>query len=128
MEGTAEWGALTVLDRLSASGISARIGAARAVASRYLAQHRRFSVIEIRRPGDFRRWQSLPGDLIAYQVSYALAEQLVIRHGVPAVLTYFRAYRHARDHATNFQQAFGYSPEEFIAAVRSVSSVPRLTS
>jgi hypothetical protein len=129
LEGTAEWGALTLLQHLGAPAIESRMGVARAIGLRYLTDHPRFSLASVRRSDDFRRWQRAAGDLVAYHVSYALAEQLVARHGLPAVLTYFRAYRHSEDHVKNFQRAFGSSPEDFIAAARgSMSSLPRPTS
>jgi hypothetical protein len=119
MEGTAEWAALTLLDRLGATGVTARTAAARTAARRYLAAEPDFTPAIVQRPADFRRWQRRVGDLVAYQVAYALGEHLVAHHGLPAVVAYFRAFRDADDPATNFERAFGASTAEFTAAARA---------
>ena len=123
MEGTAEWAALTLLTRLGAVGIDERIDAARTAARRYLDAHPAFTPAVLRRSADFRRWQRRVGDLIAYQVAYALAEQLVARHGLPAVVAYFRAFRDCDNPAKNFARAFGASTAEFTTQARMALGV-----
>lgn len=118
MEGTAEWAALTLLRRLGADGATARATAARAAAKLYLAMDPGFMPANVRRSIDFRRWQRQVGDLVAYRVAYGLAHHLVTRHGVGAIVRYFRAFRTTHDAERNFQEVFGISTAGFSTAAR----------
>lgn len=119
MEGTAEWAALTLMARLGAPGVGERALAARAAARGYLAADPGFSPAAVRRASDFRRWQDRVGGVLAYQVVYAMADALVARHGLPAVVTYFRAFRDGDDHAKNFERAFGAMTAQFAVDARA---------
>ncbi|MGH7339985.1 MAG: hypothetical protein ACREKH_05790, partial [Candidatus Rokuibacteriota bacterium] len=88
MEGTAEWAAFMVLDRLRAPEVERRRMAAFAAADRYLIAHPTFTPAALHRPGQFTSWRRTVGDVLAYQVAYTLADRLVQRRGVPAVVAY----------------------------------------
>ena len=118
MEGSAEWAAFTVLERLGGVGLAARRERARAAAQLYLAADREFTPARLRRPADFRRWQLAVGDVLAYQVAYALAQELIDRAGPRAIVTYFRALGEGSNHAASFEQAFVLPPDAFVTALR----------
>lgn len=109
MEGTAEWAAFTVLARLGARDIHERRQAALSAADLYLTRHPTFTPAALRRPAAFTRWRRATGDVLAYQVAYALADRLVQLHGVSAVVRYFRSFRDVDPAGGHFQHAFGRS-------------------
>lgn len=117
MEGIAEWAAFTVLARVGARDVDERRRAAFAAAARYLTGHPTFTPVTLRRPEDFTRWRGAAGDVVAYQVAYALAHRLVQERGVPAVVAYFRSFRDI-DAGASFQRAFGRSVAAFMTGVR----------
>lgn len=124
MEGTAEWGAFTVLERLGGVGLAARRDVARIAARAYLARDPAFTPAGVRSAADFLRWQTRVGDLLAYQVAYALAQELVDRRGVRGVVDYFRALGEGTDDAASFERAFATSTAAFIAGVRARPPAP----
>jgi len=119
MEGSAEWAAFTVLERLGGAGVDERRRRAREVTRTYLAADAAFSPAGVQRPADFRRWQRAVGDLVAYQVAYTLANELADRAGARAFVVYFRALGEGTNHAAAFERAFALTPDAFIAAVRA---------
>lgn len=119
MEGSAEWAALTLLDRLGATGVEARRQVARTAAQAYLTAQPRFTLEMARRPGDFRRWQHAAGTLVPYQVAYVMTEYLVALRGAAALMDYFRAFRDDDDLGRNFERAFGTSTGEFTRGARA---------
>lgn len=121
MEGTAEWAAITVLARLQAPDVHERRRAAFAAADDYLTRHHTFTPTVLTLPEAFTRWRRAMGDVLAYQVAYALAERLVQRHGVHAVVRYFRSFRDAEDPSANFQRAFGRSVAIFMTELRDAT-------
>jgi hypothetical protein len=118
MEGTAEWAAFTALDRLRAPEVKRRRTAAIAAADRYLIAHPVFTPVALRGPGQFTSWRRTIGDVLAYQVVYTLAERLVQRRGVPAVVSYFRSFRGYDDTGGNFERAFSQSTAAFMTELR----------
>jgi hypothetical protein len=118
MEGTAEWAAIAVLARVQAADVDERRRAALAAADRYLTRHPTFTPAGLRLPEAFTRWRRAIGDVLAYQVAYALADRLVERHGVHAVVRYFRGFRDVDEASVSFQRAFGRPIAAFMADVR----------
>jgi hypothetical protein len=118
-EGSAEWAALTVLDRLGVDGVAERRWRARDAAHVYLTTHPEFTLALVDGAGDFRRWERATGSLVAYQVAYAMAEQLVARSGVAALVDYFRAFRDDGDSAKHFARVFGTTTARFARDARA---------
>ncbi len=110
-EGFAEWIALDLLQRIGAVAP----GAAR----RYLHDEWTASRRDLAPRFDdmmtFRQWVDLaarPG-IVAHVQAVLVVDLLVERHGVPAILDYFRRFAGREDPPGNFAAAFGQSRAEF---------------
>lgn len=122
-EGFAEWVSGKALESLYpvAAG-TARSRAGRAVeragpslfpALSEMATWDQWVDLRTRRPG-----------LPTYPYAFLAADLLVERHGVAAVLDYFRRFAASNDAASNFEAAFGETRGEFEAAFRARLSGP----
>jgi hypothetical protein len=112
-EGFAEWVAARVLVRLRVTTMDA------------VERMHRDELGAPRRPAPdlgelvtFRDWvgvqRSRPSVSI-YALAFAAADYLIDRHGVAALLEYFRLFAHSQDRLANFEQAFGQSVPAFQA-------------
>lgn len=110
-EGFAEWIALDLLRRLD--GVAA--GAARRYLEDELASSRTAEAPRLDDMMTFRQWVDLAGRSgIVPQVQAVMTVDLLIeRHGVAAILDYFRRFAEREDPAGNFVAAFGRSRAEF---------------
>lgn len=110
-EGFAEWIALDLLRRID--GVAP--GAARRYLVDELAASRRSAAPRLDDMMTFRQWVDLSGrPEIAPHVQAVLTVDLLIdRHGVPAVLDYFRRFAGREDPEGNFAAAFGQTRAAF---------------
>ena len=110
-EGFAEWIALDVLRRID--GVAP--GAARRYLIDELAASQRSAAPRLDDMMTFRQWVDLSGrPEIAPHVQAVLTVDLLIdRHGVPAILDYFRRFASREDPERNFADAFGQTRGEF---------------
>lgn len=110
-EGFAEWIALDLLRRID--GVAP--GAARRYLEDEFASTRRAEAPRFDEMMTFRQWVDLAGRPgVNPQVQAVLTVDLLIeRHGVPAVLDYFRRFAEREDPAGNFVAAFGQTREGF---------------
>jgi hypothetical protein len=113
-EGFADWLSIRVLERLD--GISMQDGRR--------ARHRDFESGRSRAPR-LRELVTFPQWVRAgeqhgramYGLSFLAVDFLLERHGVPAMLDYFRRFAASDDRAANFRAAFGEDLETFEAAL-----------
>jgi hypothetical protein len=112
-EGVAERVAFEVLERLGLDSLADR--RRRALAG--IRQHPgfvagRLDLVALGSPREFTLRHQRDGSLATYQLSFLMADHLVQRDGLPAVLEYFRRCRDLpRERA--FAAAFGQSVQEF---------------
>ena len=114
-EGFAEWVSMRVLEGL------------RAVTpddyrSRKLRHLRGTSAAKAPRLDDMATFQQLVplaarDDIAPYEQSFVAVDLLIERHGLPAVVRYFRMFATSEDRAGNFVTSFGQSLETFEAAL-----------
>lgn len=115
-EGFAEWLALQVLERLQGAQASAMRG-------RYV------DLLRSRTPSPrdapsleemvtFRQWVALGQrpNSTQYAQAFLSVDFLIARHGVPAVVVYFRRFAKSSDRSGNFREAFGEDLRTFSAA------------
>jgi hypothetical protein len=115
-EGFAEWLALSVIERLHGPPLSA-------ARQRYTTALRRYTPSASRAPAladmvTFRQWVSLSGrpNGTQYAQAFLAVDFLIERHGLAAVLAYFRSFARSNDRAANFRAAFGEDLASFGAA------------
>lgn len=115
-EGFAEWVSARVLESLHLSGPGARRN--RALRTVTLAGPARLpSLSEM---ATWNQWVALREtrpELPAYPYAYLAVERLVERHGVEAVLDYFRRFAVSYDAPGIFEWAFGETREQFEVAL-----------
>lgn len=115
-EGFAEWLALQVLERLQGTRASA-------MRSHYV------DLLQSKTPSPrdapsleemvtFRQWVALGQrpNSTQYAQAFLSVDFLIARHGVPAVVAYFRRFARSSDRSTNFREAFGEDLRTFGAA------------
>jgi hypothetical protein len=111
-EGFAEWVEVEVLVRL---GFTTRAGAQRAIRTRLRdAGANRWPPLSAM--VTFPEWVALAervGQEALYGYAALAAEQLLERHGLPAVIDYFRLFNASDDRIANFRRAFGYDLDAF---------------
>jgi hypothetical protein len=115
-EGFADWVKVYVLDALELT----RRDAARTLAiSRVRDASRRQTLPALQDLVTFPDWvravQTFGPDA-TYSQALLAAEILVERHGVPAIVDYFRLFGASEDRVGNFRTAFGEEPAQFAAA------------
>jgi hypothetical protein len=113
-EGMAEWVAFTVLERLGLDTVGAR----RRFARTGIRDHGalvavRLDLETLGSPQGFTVRHLREGSLPTYQLAFLMADYLIARNGLPAVLGYFRAFATSHDRHRNFAGAFGQTLEEF---------------
>ena len=117
-EGFAEWLAMQTLDRLH----GLRVAEAR---RRYQEALWRKTPSPKDAPGldemvTFRQWVTLGqhANSTQYAQAFLSVDFLIDRHGLPAVVRYFRSFARSGDRATNFRAAFG---EDLVTFARAAS-------
>jgi hypothetical protein len=113
-EGMAEWAAFTSLERLGLDTLANR----RALATAGIRNHAalvaaRLDLETLGNPRGFTVRHLKEGSLPTYQLAFLMADYLIARNGLPAVLGYFRAFATSHDRHRNFAGAFGQTLEEF---------------
>lgn len=117
-EGFSEWISFEVLDRLQLASKGRRRGDARRAVA--LAGEAGLpSLTEIATWDAWVRFQAKRPALPLYPYAYLAADLLVERHGVEAVLGYFRSFASSNDAEGLFRAAFGATRSEFEAALRA---------
>jgi hypothetical protein len=114
-EGFADWLSIRVLERLD--GVS--MTAFRRERQRELRAAGRSRTPPLADLGTFRQWVQA-GErhgVTPYALSFLAVDFLLERHGVQAVLGYFKRFAASEDRAGNFHSAFGQDLESFQAAV-----------
>ena len=114
-EGFAEWLSIRVLERLDAVSMT---------------EVRRDRLRELRAAGrpktprladlvTFAQWvkASEQADAATYYLAFLAVDALLERHGVPAVLAYFRRFASSQDRVGHFRSAFGEDVQTFEAAL-----------
>lgn len=114
-EGFAEWVSVRVLERLDATS---------------MADVRRQRLRDLRAAGrskapplasliTFPQWveASARNDGVTYFLSFLAVDFLLERHGMPAVLAYFKRFSLSQDRLANFHAAFGEDLDRFEAAL-----------
>ncbi|MGH7279736.1 MAG: hypothetical protein ACREJG_13770 [Candidatus Rokuibacteriota bacterium] len=115
-EGTAEWVAATVLERLGIASVAERRALARLAIRDGGPPADLASLVE---PRDFIAGHRRAGGTRTYQLAFLLADRLVERHGFGGLLAYFRAFASSPDREANFLQVFGQSADEFEHTMRA---------
>jgi hypothetical protein len=114
-EGFADWLSIRVLERLD--GVS--MTAFRRERQRELRAGGRSKTPSLAGLGTFRQWVQA-GErhgVAAYALSFLAVDFLLERHGVQAVLGYFKRFAASEDRAGNFHSAFGQDLDSFEAAL-----------
>lgn len=110
-EGLAEWLSLQLLARLRAFDA--------ATAKRWLVAELnasdRSAAPRFEEMMTFRQWVDLAGrrNVAPHAQSVLAVDVLIERHGLPAVIDYFRLFALREDPPRNFRQAFGQARDEF---------------
>jgi hypothetical protein len=113
-EGMAEWVALDVLDRLRLRDAGGERSALMdAVRAHLRGQDLPVDLGQLDDPLAFYDRARRSGVAGTYQLSLALTDRLIARHGLGRVVEYFRAFGERRDRAANFQRAFGRTLDDF---------------
>jgi hypothetical protein len=116
-EGLAERVAFEVLERLDLDSLAQRRTHALAAARQHPGfAAGRVDLIALGSPREFTLRHQRDGSLATYQLSFLMADYLVARAGLPAVLDYFRQCR-TLDRERAFSQAFGQPVQAFEAEV-----------
>jgi hypothetical protein len=114
-EGFAEWLSVRVLERLdAASMIDVRRERLREVRAAGRSKAPRLADLVT-----FPQWvkASRQTDATTYFLSFLAVDSLLERHGLSAVLAYFRRFASSQDRVENFRSAFGEDLQTFEAAL-----------
>jgi hypothetical protein len=114
-EGFAEWLSVRVLERLdAASMIEVRRERLREVRAAGRSKAPRLADLVT-----FPQWVKASGqtDATTYFLSFLAVDSLLERHGLSAVLAYFRRFASSQDRVENFRSAFGEDLQTFEAAL-----------
>lgn len=117
-EGFSEWISFEVLDRLQL----ARAGVKRGDARRAVALAGEASLPSLKELAPWDAWvrfQARRPALPLYPYAFLAVDLLVERHGVDAVLDYFRSFASSDDAEGRFRAAFGATRSDFDAALRA---------
>jgi hypothetical protein len=114
-EGFADWVTSRVMESLGLDGTGrSRQRARRAVAAAW----RPGQSPSLEAMSTFPSWVALQRahrDLPTYELAFLAVDHLVARHGLAAVVDYFRQFARVQDRAGNFERAFGQTLAEFEA-------------
>jgi hypothetical protein len=117
-EGMADWVAYRVVDGLGLSDFAGRRAIARMGAAEYVRRARGLDLARLANPRTFIARHRDIGTLVTYRLTLHLTDELVSRHGFPALLSYFRAFRLSDDAEANFAAIFGISVDGFARVTR----------
>lgn len=124
-EGTAEWIAFTVLDRLGISPMAVEHARLLARAREVIARDRDdLGLVDLGKAKTFLDRAAGIGPMNLYGVSFLLADHLVERHGLGAVVRYFRLFASDSDRTANFLEAFGQRLVDFEGEVLGADRPP----
>lgn len=112
-EGMAEWAAYAVLERLGIATMASHRMAIVPDVNARLRGDPHLELAAMATPGGFLATHRRRGTIATYHLAFTLADYLVARHGFPALLEYFRAFRRSDDAAANFRLAFGQDVAAF---------------
>lgn len=113
-EGMAEWIAFTVLDELRVARMSVERNTMTIHASALLdANGFRLDLAQLGDSPGFLDRSRREGAGPIYRLAFLLADHLIERHGLGALIEYFRAFAFRDDARRNFEQAFGQRVEDF---------------
>ncbi len=115
-EGLAEWVSWRVADSLKLGSFAGR---KRAVALGLRQARDRHELLSFSELASQRSWVRVGGRRTTeamYLQVFLAAELLAARHGLPAVLDYFRLFASSNDPIANFRTAFGEERDSFGAA------------
>jgi hypothetical protein len=114
-EGFAEWVSIRVLERLDAASMIE----IRRQRLRQLQAAGRSKVPPLASLITFPQWVevSARSDGTTYFLSFLAVDFLLERHGVPAVVAYFKRFSSSQDRVANFRAAFGEDLDRFEAAL-----------
>jgi hypothetical protein len=117
-EGTADWVASQVLERLGIATFShERDEALRAVAGELpRLRDDPLDLVALGEPRGWERRHLRSGDRFTYRLAFLLTDDLIRRRGFDRLLEYFGAFARSGDRFGHFQQAFGLSLGEFEAS------------
>ena len=110
-EGFADWLAIRVLEHLDAASL-AEIRRDRRRLVRAAGRSRTPRLGDLATFPEWVRAGERYGDTL-YAVAFLAADALLERHGMPAVVAYFKRFATSGDRAGNFRAAFGRDLEEF---------------
>jgi len=113
VEGMADWVAFTVLDRLGVSRMSVEHGAILSRMRRDMTTGLRVDLDEMDSARGFLRHADNVGVVPVYRLAFVLAEHLIERRGLDAVVAYFRNCATNSDRRSRFEQSFGQRLEDF---------------
>jgi hypothetical protein len=113
-EGMAEWVAFNVLERLRLDTVAARrISSLRGIRNLAALQAARLDLESLGSPRGFTVRHLKEGSLPTYQLAFLMADYLMVRHGLPAAIEYYRLFATSDDRHENFRKIFGMSLEYF---------------
>lgn len=117
-EGMAEWVAFAVLERLGIDTVAERRAMARlAMRSHPPVVGRRLDLGSLGTPKGFTRRHRVEGSLATYRLAFLMADELIERHGLRRLVTYFRLCGSGLGRDESFRLAFGLTVAEFEAQV-----------
>jgi hypothetical protein len=112
-EGFADWVTSRVMESLGLGGTGrSRQRALRAISASWRPGQRPSLDMMSTFPGWVALQRAQP-DLPTYEFAFLAVDLLVARHGLDAVVDYFRRFAQVQDRAGNFERAFGQSIAEF---------------
>ena len=116
-EGFSEWVAIRVLDELQLGSADVRRGRARRIVA-LVGADRLPSLAEVATWDDWLRLNAVRPAPPLYPYAFLAVDLLVERHGVEAVLGYFRSFTSSNDAEGLFRAAFGGTRSELETALR----------
>jgi hypothetical protein len=113
-EGMAEWVAFAVLERFGLDTMDRRREVARSgIRSHAALVDARLDLEAMGSPRGFTVRHLRDGSLPTYQLAFLMADYLIARDGLPAVIEYFRVSGERGTRREHFRRAFGQSIDDF---------------
>jgi hypothetical protein len=113
MEGFAEWGALTIVDRLGLGNFSIPIDASRKAMGAQNVEMPALSRLESER--GWTAAEQSAGRGAVYSKSVLAVDFLIARKGLDAIADYFARFKESPARGDHFAAAFGEDPQTFAA-------------